>query len=241
MAGVSEQERDTRFEREAISPGQEATGEEETLELETNRKASQYLDSLPQQAIDNDRRALDELFARYRRQLYNRALRVMGNAEEAEDALQDGLLSAFRNLRSFKGHSKFSTWLTRIVINAALMRLRRIRPKLLTSVDRPPDSGEEPWLDRVRDPRPNPEEWFGQQERLQTLEQRLRALPPAYRQAVWLCDVQGARNREAAEALGVPLGTFKSQLHRARLRLSQEIAGKAPAPEGVAGVKARAV
>jgi len=65
------------------------------LELETNREASQQLDSLLQQAINNDRQALDELFARYRRQLYNRALRLMGNAEEAEDALQDGLLLRF--------------------------------------------------------------------------------------------------------------------------------------------------
>ena len=113
------------------------------MELETNREASQQLDSLLQQAINNDRQALDELFARYRRQLYNRALRLMGNAEEAEDALQDGLLSAFRNLRSFKGHSKFFTWLTGIVINAALMRLRRIRPELLSSVVWPPHPGEE--------------------------------------------------------------------------------------------------
>src|SRR6516162_1917316 len=168
MAGVSEQRRDTGFEKEGIPPGQEAS-EEETLELETNLEASQQVDSLLQQAINNDHEALGELFTRHRRQLYNRALRVMGNAEDAEDALQDELLSAFRNLRSFKGHSKFSTWLTRIVINAALMRLRRVRPELLTSIDRPPDPGEEPWLNRVRDPGPNPEELFGQQERLHTL------------------------------------------------------------------------
>jgi RNA polymerase sigma-70 factor, ECF subfamily len=192
------------------------------LELETNREASQPTDSLLQQAINNDPEALGEVFTRYRRQLYNQAIRVMGNAEEAEDALQDGLLSALRNLRSFKGHSKFSTWLTRIVINAALMRLRRVRPDLLTSIDRPPDPGQEPWLNWVRDPGLNPEELFGQQERLQTLEQCLQALPPGYRQAVWLCDVQGASTREAAETLRLPLGTLKSKLHRARFRLRRE-------------------
>jgi len=68
--------------------------------------------------------------------------------------------------------------LARIVINAALVRLRRVRPELLTSIDRPADPGEEPWLNRVRDPGPNPEELFGQQERRQTLEQNLQALPP---------------------------------------------------------------
>ena len=229
MAGVSEQRRDTGFEKEGIPPGQEAS-EEETLELETNLEASQQVDSLLQQAINNDHEALGELFTRHRRQLYNRALRVMGNAEDAEDALQDELLSAFRNLRSFKGHSKFSTWLTRIVINAALMRLRRVRPELLTSIDRPPDPGEEPWLNRVRDPGPNPEEWFGQQERLQTREQSFQALPPGYRQAVWLCDVQGASNRAAAAALGLPLGTLKSHLHRARLRLRGEASEARPRP-----------
>src|SRR3981081_4966188 len=72
-----------------------------------------------------DHQAVETLFRRYHRPLFQTALRVMGNNEDAEDALQDGLLSAYRNLKRFEGRSQFSTWLTRIVINAALMRRRR--------------------------------------------------------------------------------------------------------------------
>ena len=92
------------------------------MELKTNRDATQRVDPLLRQTINNDREALDELFSRYRARLYNTALRIMGNSEDAEDALQDGLLTAFRNLSGFEGRSQFSTWLTRIVVNAALMR-----------------------------------------------------------------------------------------------------------------------
>jgi RNA polymerase sigma-70 factor (ECF subfamily) len=71
-----------------------------------------------------DTQALNLLFNRHQRTLFHLALGIMGNPQDAEDALQDGLLSAFRNLKSFAGHSQFSTWLTRVVINAALMRRR---------------------------------------------------------------------------------------------------------------------
>src|SRR5215467_2447608 len=71
-----------------------------------------------------DHQAVETLFRRYQRPLFQTALRVLGNTEDAEDALQDGLLSAYRNLKRFEGRSQFSTWLTRIVINAALMRRR---------------------------------------------------------------------------------------------------------------------
>ena len=83
-----------------------------------------------------DEQAVETLFRRYQRPLFQTALRVLGNTEDAEDALQDGLLSAYRNLNRFEGRSQFSTWLTRIVINAALMRRRsasRVRPFRLTN------------------------------------------------------------------------------------------------------------
>jgi RNA polymerase sigma-70 factor, ECF subfamily len=202
------------------------------LEVKTNRETTQQVDPLLHHAISSNRGALDELFERHRPRLYHTALRLMGNSDDAEDALQDGLLAAFRNLSGFKGRSQFSTWLMRIVINAALMRLRRMRPELMTSIDRQLDPDEQPWANRIRDPGPNPEEMYARQERLQILEQKLESLPTAYRQALWLCDVQGMSTREAAEVLGLPTGTLKSQLHRARLRLSiaarHENVGPAP-------------
>jgi RNA polymerase sigma-70 factor, ECF subfamily len=195
------------------------------LELKTDRETTQVVDPVVRQAINNNREALDELFARHRGQLYRTARRVLGNSNDAEDALQDGLLAAFRNLSGFKGRSQFSTWLTRIVVNAALMRLRRIRPEGMTfSIDRKLDPEEQTLASRIPDPGPNPEERFARQERLQILEQKLQSLPTAYRQTVWLCDVEGMKDREAAKALELPIGTLKSQLHRARLRLSEEVA-----------------
>src|SRR5580698_263544 len=97
-------------------------------------------DQLIRQGLQGDARALDTLFARNTRGLYQTALRVLGNPEDAEEALQEGLLSAYRNLGRFERRSQFSTWLTRIVINAALMRRRSKRAHPAMSLD---DSSEE--------------------------------------------------------------------------------------------------
>src|SRR5580698_7489487 len=95
---------------------------------------------LVRKAMEGDSEALDKLFARNTRALYQIALRVLGNREDAEDAVQEGLLAAYRNLPRFEGRAKFSTWLTRIVINAALMRRRSKRAHPAMSLD---DSSEE--------------------------------------------------------------------------------------------------
>jgi RNA polymerase sigma-70 factor, ECF subfamily len=198
---------------------------ENTLEPRTDSESTHALDPLVQQAINNNSEALDELFTRYRERLYKTARRVMGNSNEVEDALQDGLLSAFRNLSGFKGRSQFSTWLTSVVINAALMRLRRIRREAITSsIDHELRSEEGPLANRILDSRPNPEEMYTRQERVEILEQALLGLPAPYRQPLWLCHFQGMSIKEAADALGIPIGSLKSQLHRARLRLSEQLA-----------------
>src|SRR5258707_6568742 len=102
-------------------------------------------------------RAVETLFRRYQRPLFQTALRVLGNAEDAEDALQDGLLSAYRNLKRFEGRSQFSTWLTRIVINAALMRRRSAKSRPAVSLDETPREDELPASERFADDGPNPE------------------------------------------------------------------------------------
>src|ERR1700739_2139053 len=105
-----------------------------------------------------DRQAVDTLFRRYQRPLFQTALRVLGNAEDAEDALQDGMISAFRNLRRFEGRSQFSTWLTRIVINAALMRRRSAKARPAVSLDETPREDELPVVERFAAKGPNPEQ-----------------------------------------------------------------------------------
>jgi RNA polymerase sigma-70 factor (ECF subfamily) len=93
---------------------------------------------LLRRAMAGDRAALETLFGRNSRALYQTALRLLGNPEDAEDALQEGMLAAYRNLRRFEGRSQFSTWLTRIVINAALMRRRSQRAHPAVSLDERP-------------------------------------------------------------------------------------------------------
>jgi RNA polymerase sigma-70 factor (ECF subfamily) len=177
-------------------------------------------EALVRSGLKGDREALNTLFTRYTRPLYQTALRLLGNPEDAEDALQDGLLSAARNFKRFEGRSKFSTWLTRIVINAALMRLRsqRARPSISLEQD-DPEQRDLTLGSRIPDSRPGPEDHYARKERYEMLERGLRTLPPALQSALRLRDIEGLSTAEAARALGLSEGTLKSQLHRARSRL----------------------
>src|ERR1700752_4923762 len=125
-----------------------------------------------------DAQAVETLFRRYHRPLFQTALRVLGNTEDAEDALQDGLLSAYRNLRRFEGRSQFSTWLTRIVINAALMRRRSAKARPAVSLDEAPREDELPATERFADDGPDPEQVFASTEIRQMLSENLDQLSP---------------------------------------------------------------
>lgn len=194
------------------------------MDLPSTRPAtpSQGEEQLIREALRGNPKSLDQLFGRYSRALYPTALKLMGNPEDAEDALQDGLLSAFRNLRRFEGRSQFSTWLTRIVINAALMRLRSKRAHPATSIDAEPNAdGDEPaQAEMIADRSPSPEEIYARKEVREIFERNLEGLSPTLRSAIVLRDVEGMSTEEAAETLGVPEGTLKSQLHRARVQLA---------------------
>jgi RNA polymerase sigma-70 factor (ECF subfamily) len=183
---------------------------------------SQGEEELIRESLNGNQTALDQLFGRYSRTLYPTALKLMGNPEDAEDALQDGLLSAFRNLRRFEGRSQFSTWLTRIVINAALMRLRSKRAHAAVSIDAEPSvDGDEPApAERIADRARGPEELYAQEEVHEIFARQLEELSPPLRSAFLLREVEGLSTEEAAQTLGVPEGTLKSQLHRARLQLT---------------------
>ncbi len=178
---------------------------------------------LIQLGLRGDQNALEALFAHHSGALYQSALKLLGNHEDAEDALQEGMLAAFKNLRRFEGRSKFSSWLTRIVINAALMRLRSQRLRQVVSMDEPLGETELSLADQFRDPTPSPEELYAREELRGKLEQELDDLPRDMRTAVVLRDLEGLSTQEAAETLGVPENTLKSRLHRARLRLAGRI------------------
>lgn len=194
------------------------------MNSQLNRQASKGEEVLIRESLKGDQDALHQLFARYARELYPTALRLLGNREDAEDALQDGLLSAFRNLRRFEGRSQFSTWLTRIVINAALMRLRSQRAHPVASLDSENSEQEDSTLaDKVADRAPDPEEIYEAKEIGDIIERNMQTLSPSLRSAITLRDVEGWSTAEAAQALGVPEGTLKSQLHRARTQLAARL------------------
>jgi len=169
-----------------------------------------------------DSQAVETLFQRYHRPLFQTALRVLGNAEDAEDALQDGLLSAYRNLKRFEGRSQFSTWLTRIVINAALMRRRSAKARPAVSLDEPPREDELP-VERFAAKGPNPEQVFAGTELREMISANLDELSPLLRTAFVLREVEGYSTGEAAKKLGVTENTLKARLWRARHQLAERL------------------
>ena len=191
----------------------------------TNHYAIQHTTTdeakLVREAIAGDHDALDMLFAQHSRALFQTALRLLGNAEDAEDALQEAMLSAYRNLPRFEGRSQFSTWMTRIVINAALMRRRSRRAHPALSLD---DSTEDktPMVERFADDHPSPEQIYASAELSERVKENLQELSPLLRNAFELRELEGLSADEAARALGVSRNTLKARLWRAR----QQLAGR---------------
>jgi RNA polymerase sigma-70 factor (ECF subfamily) len=170
-----------------------------------------------------DSQAVETLFRRYHRPLFQMALRVMGNADDAEDALQDGLLSAYRNLKRFEGRSQFSTWLTRIVINAALMRRRSAKLRPGFSLDEAPREDELPIAERFAADGPNPEQLFARTELREIISENLGELSPLLRTAFVLREVEGFSTGEAAKKLGVTESALRARLGRARHQMAERL------------------
>jgi RNA polymerase sigma-70 factor (ECF subfamily) len=157
--------------------------------------------------------------------LYKRALRFLGNAPDAEDAVQDALLSAYRHLGQFRGQAQLSTWLMTIVTNAARMQLRR-RHSGYFSLDQ--EQGEEglTFSERLADSKPSPEEVCSTVEARNRLVEGVQRLSPKLRRTFQLRDIDGLTTKEAAQVLGVPQGTVKARLARARAQLAGIMRGK---------------
>jgi RNA polymerase sigma-70 factor, ECF subfamily len=167
--------------------------------------------------------ALNTLFHRHHQSLFHSALGVMGNPEDAEDALQDGLFSAFRNLKSFRGRSQFSTWLTRIVINAALMRRRGLAARAITAVGKPLSRNEISITERLVSQGPTPEQLFGRLEIRETIKDHIDELSPILRTVFVLRVVREYKTAEAARILRVSADTLKARLWRARHQLATRL------------------
>lgn len=176
--------------------------------------------TLIQRAIAGNSSAQQLIFSRYTAKLQRSAFAILHNKEDAEDAVQDGLCRAYANLRSFQGRSSLSTWLTRIVINSALMLRRRKGSRPEASLDDILTNQPERLAHRMIDKRPNPEETYKSTEFFGLLEAQVRQLSPGLRASIQLCGFDGLSQTESMEVLGVQKSTFKSRISRARQKLA---------------------
>ena len=174
--------------------------------------------------------AVQEMFLASRPRFVALAYSILRNKEDAEDAVQNALLSAYLHLRAFEGRSAFTTWFTRIVLNAALM-IRRKRKRSWN--DSEPESGttdDTPWTERIPTAQPDPEMMYAEEETLQLIDVLLGRMSPLLRQAFTMTHYQEMSNEEASALLGITSGTFKSRLFRARRHLMNHAARSLLAP-----------
>jgi RNA polymerase sigma-70 factor (ECF subfamily) len=160
--------------------------------------------------------AFEELVRRYQDRLFNVASRVVDNADDAADVVQDVFVSAYQSLAGFKGESEFFTWLYRIAFNTAISFKRRKKAAVSLDGRGGSDPGIEP-LDRSLDAAPDAGLERTEDERV--LADAIAKLSPEHRSVLVLKDIDGLKYEEIAETMGVPIGTVRSRLHRARLEL----------------------
>jgi RNA polymerase sigma-70 factor (ECF subfamily) len=180
---------------------------------------------LIQDAMQGDLNAFNRLVLAYQDLAYTQAYRIMGEPSAADDATQEAMISAYKNIRSFRGGS-FKAWLLRIVTNSCYDELRRRKRRPTTPLE-PLDSEDEEvespyWL---ADPSEQPDEAAERTELGQAIQDCLNGLPDEFRVVVVLVDVQGMDYQEASGMMDIPLGTIKSRLARARLRLRECLQG----------------
>jgi RNA polymerase sigma-70 factor, ECF subfamily len=190
------------------------------------KKAEDITDELAlvQAAKKGDLEAFSDLVKRYDRNVFRIAQHITHNEEDAQDVVQEAFLKAYTNLAQFQGNSKFYTWLVRIAVNEALMKLRRRRSDKTVSIDEDVETEEGSMPREVADWSPNPEQLYGQSELGDILKKTIQGLPPGFRTVFVLRDVEGLSTEETAEMLGLSIPAVKSRLLRARLQLRERLA-----------------
>ncbi len=163
-----------------------------------------------------------DLIRPYERLVYVTIFAILKNETEAEDGAQEAMISAFRNLHSFRGEAKFSTWLVTIAMNEARKRLRKLRSAAEESLDEPTEEGAGDYTPKVlTDWREVPLEALEKKELRQKLREAVAMLPEKYREVFVLRDVEELNQEETAAALGINVNLVKVRLHRARMMLQK--------------------
>ncbi|MET0624253.1 MAG: sigma-70 family RNA polymerase sigma factor [Pyrinomonadaceae bacterium] len=180
-------------------------------------RSSDY--ELAQRAAAGDMQAFEELFRKHRRLVYGLSLRMTQDVAEAEDITQEVFVLLFRKVGGFRGEANFTTWLHRLTVNQVLMRFRRTKSRREDSLE---DDEGQPREPAVGTAAPRSAQLV---DRI-ALESAIAQLPPGYRAAFILHDVEGYDHEEVARLLGCAVGTSKSQLHKARTKLRKILASR---------------
>jgi RNA polymerase sigma-70 factor (ECF subfamily) len=176
-----------------------------------------------ERAKAGDADAFSELVRHYDRRVFRMAKQITQNDDDAEDVLQETFFKAYTHLDSFQGNSKFYTWLVRIAVNEALMRLRKRRSDRTVPLDEPIDTGEDEVVREIAVWDENPEESYSREELSGILDQAVDSLKPAYRTVFILRDIEEMSIEETAQILNLSISAVKSRLLRARLQLREKL------------------
>ena len=169
------------------------------------------------------RRRLYRAGERYEGKIFRLAQHITQNREDAEDVLQETFLKAYEHLDQFQGDAKFYTWIVRIAVNQALMKLRKRKSDRTVSIDEEIDTGEDTVAREIAGWDENPEQQFSREEMTSILNTAVEGLPPIYRAVFVLRDVDELSTEETAEALNLSIPAVKSRLLRARLQLRDKL------------------
>jgi len=174
-------------------------------------------------ARQGDTASFSVLLRRYEGKIFRLAMNITQNREDAEDVLQESFLKAYEHLDQFLGNSKFYTWIVRIAVNQALMKLRKRRSDRAVSLDEQIDTGEDTVVREIAAWDPDPEQRYSREELHTILSSVIDELAPIYRTVFTLRDVDGLSTEETAEALDLSVPAVKSRLLRARLQLRDKL------------------
>lgn len=213
----------------AIEAGQNSAKEEQKLlEIRSlDKSVVDYRQASDEQLLAaaraSDEGAFEELSSRCKDSLRNRVFRIVRNREDTEDVVQEALLKAYKHLGEFRGSSSFSTWLTRIAINSALMILRKRKLRSEVPLDQQ-GSEEQKWeVWDFPDPSLNPELTYAKRQVLELMSRAINRLPPSYRNVLELCHRQEQSLHECADEVGITVAAAKSRLLRARLTIRSSL------------------
>jgi RNA polymerase sigma-70 factor, ECF subfamily len=188
--------------------------------------------ALVSRAQSGNEEAFTELVRRHSGQVYGLSLNMLRNREDAEDNLQNVLVKAFHNIERFEGNSQFSTWLVRITINEALMKLRKRNSERISDYQAISNNDDEPRaFPEIEDTRQDLERQYMSKELARKV---FHGLNPSLQDTFILQKAEGWTNRELAQALGITVATVKSRIFRARVRLRQQLRALVPESQSVA-------